>query len=140
MSEIEIINLVPHIDEDLVCYKVCALEIDGECLFIDSKIDLMEHQTQSHSPIQGFDDLFERIALDPLGPSSLTKKGLCVPAEPNKEIYRIRKGDYRVFWFYGKEKIIICSQITDKRYDKHKKRHIDKAKEIRNAYIEKYND
>jgi phage-related protein len=74
---------------------------------------------------------FERAALH--GPESL-HGDRCHHIEDG--IWQFRADDIRVFWFYDEGSVIICTHGYLKKVNKTPRKQIDKAKSIRNDYVQ----
>lgn len=76
--------------------------------------------------------LMDHVAQDVRGPRGL---GTDLAHQISGEIYEFIKGDVRVFWFYDKGNVVICSHGIVKKGQKTPKKDIEAAERVFREYF-----
>mgnify|MGYP001043107019 CR=1 FL=1 len=73
-----------------------------------------------------------------LGPKLfLNNPNICHEAVTGEGIYSFRKGNIRLYWFYGHERrIVICPMVSVKKTQKTPKEIVKKLKDFKTSYFE----
>jgi len=74
-----------------------------------------------------------------VGPPRQEEKGHEVHGSKCKKLYELKPGDYRVVWFYGKERTIVITHIFPKKKAKYP-RECARASSIMKAYWKEINN
>jgi hypothetical protein len=112
-------------------YKIGAVGNSNSCESIDS---LMVLDSNYQASADGLFDLLERISQE--GLRNISSK-LSRQVDKNENIWELRRGDLRLFYFKPKDDfLVICTSTLIKKTKTVDPKHVKKAIRLKNEYLE----
>lgn len=118
-------------------WEFYAIQHETNCLEELSEL-LDKKATRKHA--EQLIKTINELSLHEQGPKIfINNPNICHEAVAGEAIYSLRKGDIRLYWFYGENRrVVICPMVFVKKEQKTPKAIAKKLKEFKSSYLEAY--
>ncbi|WP_025371779.1 hypothetical protein [Advenella mimigardefordensis] len=130
----DLVELWQSKDPRKLCWKVYGVLEDGCCQVYDKFLELAQIEADRKRAGNLLQKI-QHIAFNEDGPNLYTKDSkVCHEAIAGTGIYRLRKDQLRLYFFYDRDHVVICSLLLEKRKDKLSDAEEDRLIKIKQNY------